>query len=263
MSNQLKLNGLNNTRDLCGMRGADGRKIRSGKLIRSGHLFFADASDLNVLKETVGMIVDFRTARERKEKPDPVIPGVRYMELPVLTESTAGITREEDSDRRAMTASMRDPDTANEYMCGMYRTIGSSDYCAKQYEQFVKLLLEEREKALLWHCTAGKDRAGFGAVIVQELLGVSREDIYEDYLMTNTYLKEEIDSLIGQLMEMLNSTGPQSEHAMRILFGAEPEYLNALYQALEETYGGMDRYLRDILHVSDEDRERLRELYLE
>jgi protein-tyrosine phosphatase len=165
MSNQLKLNGLNNTRDLCGMRGADGRKIRSGKLIRSGHLFFADASDLNVLKETVGMIVDFRTARERKEKPDPVIPGVRYMELPVLTESTAGITREEDSDRRAMTASMRDPDTAKEYMCGMYRTIGSSDYCAKQYEQFVKLLMEEREKVLLWHCTAGKDRAGFGAVI--------------------------------------------------------------------------------------------------
>ena len=263
MSERLKLNGLNNTRDLGGMRGADGRKIRRGKLIRSGHLFFADEADRDVLKKTVGVVVDFRTARERKEKPDPVIPGIRYLELPVLAESTAGISREEDSDRRAMTASMRDPATAREYMCGLYRTIGSSDYCAKQYEQFVKLLSEEREKAVLWHCTAGKDRAGFGSVIVQELLGVSREDIYEDYLMTNTCLKEEIDSLIGHLMEMLNSAEPKSEHAMRILFGAEPEYLDALYQALEETYGGIERYLRDILHVSDEDRERLRKMYLE
>ena len=263
MSKRLKLNGLNNTRDLCGMRGENGRKIRSGKLIRSGHLFFADAEDLKLLEDTVGTVVDFRTARERKEKPDPKIPGVRYIELPVLTESTAGISREEDSDRKAMTEAMKEPEAAKEYMCGLYRQIGSSDHCAGQYRKFVKLLLEEREKALLWHCTAGKDRAGICAVIVQELLGVSREDIYKDYLMTNKCLKEEINGLISHLMTILNSSGRENEHAMRILFGAEPEYLDTLYQALEETYGGMDRYLRDILHVSDSDRERLREMYLE
>lgn len=123
--------------------------------------------------------------------------------------------------------------------------------------------MKNEEKALLWHCTAGKDRAGIGAVIVQELLGVSREDIYKDYLMTNKCLKEEINGLISHLMTILNSSGRENEHAMRILFGAEPEYLDTLYQALEETYGGMDRYLRDILHVSDSDRERLREMYLE
>ena len=120
-----------------------------------------------------------------------------------------------------------------------------------------------KESATVEHCTAGKDRAGFGSVIVEELLGVSREDIYEDYLMTNVHLKEEIDNLLGELQKMMNLSDPASETAMRVLFGAEKEYLDTLYQAIDDTFGGMETYLRDVLQVSDEDRDRLRSMYLE
>lgn len=263
MSERIQLNGLNNTRDLGGMTGAEGRKVRRGRLIRSGHLFYADEADRAKLTDLVGVVVDFRTDREVKEKPDPVLPGVEAVHLPILTEQTVGISREEESDRHAGIRMMKEPETARAHMCNMYRMIGSSEFCASQYARFVKLLLEEREKAVLWHCTAGKDRAGFGSVIVEELLGVSREDIYEDYLMTNVHLKEEIDNLLGELQKMMNLSDPASETAMRVLFGAEKEYLDTLYQAIDDTFGGMETYLRDVLQVSDEDRDRLRSMYLE
>jgi protein-tyrosine phosphatase len=263
MAERIQLNGLNNTRDLCGIIGADGRKIRPGKLIRSGHLYYADESDRKKLSQLTEVIVDFRTEREREEKPDPELPDVEAVWLPILTESGVGISREKETDRKSMTEMMRDPDAAREQMCSMYRMIGSSSFCALQYEQFIRLLLKEHKRAVLWHCTAGKDRAGFGTVLIEELLGVDRETIFEDYLMTNVYLNDEINGLIVQLQEMMKSAGPVDETAMRILFGAEKEYLDALYQAIEETFGGMERYLHDTLHISEAERDRLRAMYLE
>ncbi|MBO5554370.1 MAG: tyrosine-protein phosphatase [Solobacterium sp.] len=222
-----------------------------------------DEADREKLSNLVGVIVDFRTDREVKEKPDPMLPGVEAVHLPILTEQAVGISREKEAERHAGIKMMREPETARAHMCNMYRMIGSSEFCASQYARFVKLLLEDREKAVLWHCTAGKDRAGFGSVIVEELLGVSRDDIYEDYLMTNACLKEEVDSLLGELQKMMNLSDPASETAMRVLFGAEKEYLDTLYQAIDDTFGGMDRYLRDVLQVSDADKEHLRCMYLE
>ncbi|MBQ1440106.1 MAG: tyrosine-protein phosphatase, partial [Solobacterium sp.] len=64
MSQKIQLNGLNNTRDLGGMTGAEGRKIRSGMLIRSGHLFYADDADRLKLSTLLGVVVVFRTDRE-------------------------------------------------------------------------------------------------------------------------------------------------------------------------------------------------------
>ena len=59
---------LNNTRDLGGMPGADGRRIKKGKLIRSGHLYFASPRDIECLSGKIGLIVDFRNKQEAAEK---------------------------------------------------------------------------------------------------------------------------------------------------------------------------------------------------
>ena len=71
ISQRLEFECLDNTRDLGGMITVDGRKIRPGKLIRSGQLFFASENDISRLKELVGAVADFRTDKEVSEKPDP------------------------------------------------------------------------------------------------------------------------------------------------------------------------------------------------
>ena len=65
-------------------------------------------------------------------------------------------------------------------MRSMYRKF-VGDYCVSRYSRFVQILLEDHDKAVLWHCSAGKDRAGVGAVIIEEILGVPRETIISDY----------------------------------------------------------------------------------
>ena len=60
----MNFEGLPNTRDLGGMRTADGRAIRPGKLIRSGALIEARGGDLAKLAELLDTVVDFRTPKE-------------------------------------------------------------------------------------------------------------------------------------------------------------------------------------------------------
>ena len=70
-------------------------------------------------------------------------------------------------------------------MIRMYRAF-AGDYAVKGYAEFVRLLLQGNKKAMLWHCTAGKDRAGTAAVIIEEILGIPREVIIADYLTTTS-----------------------------------------------------------------------------
>ena len=263
ISSRISFHKLNNTRDLGGMKTADGRTVRSGKLIRSGQLFFADEADVEKLSGLADTFVDLRSDREHTEKPDPVITGVRPVRLPIIEDLRAGITRDETSDASAVELLMHHPERAMAYMCNTYTGFCTGQYARTQYAKFVRILLEPHEKAVLWHCTAGKDRAGFAAVIVQEMLGISREDVREDYLQTNECLKEEIEDLVEWFHKKSGVSTPVTEKALRYLFCARPEYLDRLYQSVEETYGGFDGYLSRGLGITDEEREIFRERFLE
>ena len=64
---------LKNTRDLGGLTMQDGRNIKPGMLIRSSYLSIAPQHDLDLLTGAVSDIVDFRTAKEQQERPDPAM----------------------------------------------------------------------------------------------------------------------------------------------------------------------------------------------
>ena len=263
MSVRLSFNKLSNTRDLGGMHAADGRKIRPGKLIRSGQLYFADEKDRKKLADLADTVVDLRSAREQTEKPDPEIQGIRICHLPIIEDLRVGITRDETSDASAIELLMPYPEQAFAYMRSTYTGFCTGKFARAQYSRFVRILLEPHEKAVLWHCTAGKDRAGFASVIVQEILGVSRDDIRADYLKTNKCLKEEIEYLVNMFRQEPDTGSPESEKALRYLFSAWPEYLDSLYQSIEENYGDFDGYLSRGLGITDEEKAAVRSRYLE
>lgn len=264
MSKLLKLENLNNTRDLGGMETADGRRIRDGRLFRSGHLQKASEKDIQTLAAyDIGMIVDFRSSKENQEQPDPQVGTARYIHLPAEDEQLLGIERDSESEKSfadiLIDRVVENPDYAKEYMCGMYRRFISNAYTAGQYRKFVKLV-GECKQPILWHCTAGKDRAGFASVIMEEILGVQRELIRQDYLETNTYIQEESDRLIEMFSKMYKGYYPKKE--VRYFFSAEEAYLDALYNETEKVYGSFENYLKEALDVDEKMRERLKEKYL-
>lgn len=253
---------LNNARDLGGMTGADGRKIKYGKLIRSAQLIEASDADLVTLAEIIDTDVDFRTLKELFEAPEPRMAGVRYVHLPAVDDLMAGVTRDKQSDEEALRMLMVAPDLARDYMCMLYENLLTQTYSSRQYEKFVRLLMEDHEKAVLWHCTAGKDRAGFATIIILEILGVSRDQIMEDYLKTNPSMEGEIQRLT-QMMTARGADPKTSEQAVRYLWGALPEYVETIYKKADEVYGGFEGYIRGGLGISDAEKELLRKRYLE
>ncbi len=263
MSRRIEFEKLLNTRDLGGMRTTDGHRIRPGKLIRSGHLVAASEKDQQKISELAEVIVDFRSDRECAEREEPMIPGTRYIRLPILEERKAGVTRDKESYEEVRQTMLSDAEIARAYMMRTYGGFVTSEYSRGQYERFVRLLTEDRGKAVLWHCTAGKDRAGFGTVIVQEILGVSREDIFADYLMTNVCLEPEIQGIIGHIREKTGFMSPEMEKGLRYMFAAWQEYLEAAYDTAAENYGDFRGYIQNGLHITEEEQQILRTIYLE
>lgn len=259
----LKFDNLHNIRDLGGIQTKDRRKIRRGRLIRCGHLSNLSDSDHFLLSQMLSVVVDFRTRQERSKQPDQEIEGVEYHHIPVVDSLTAGISREEEADRGAVAILLHRPADAKQYMCDMYSSFALGEYAVSQYAKFVRLLTEDHERAVLWHCTAGKDRAGIATVIILELLGVPREEVIADYLYTRECLAEEMRRLSTRIKKEEGTVSPLADEALSFLFGAEEEYILTFYRAVEQKFGNMSAYLSDGLGITRKEQERLRELYLE
>ncbi len=113
-------------------------------------------------------------------------------------------------------------------------------------------VLDAHEAPLVFHCTAGKDRTGFAAALILRSLGVSKDDVMQDYLLTNELLAVPDASRHGLTPEV-----------GAVLWRVQPEFLHAAFEAVQADYGGLEAYFREGLSLGPAERERLRELYLE
>lgn len=258
------LTGVENARQLGGYVGADGRKIKENVLLRTGKLAKATDADIERLDREYHLteVVDFRTAFERNAEPDPELSGVRNHHIGILDEEgaqTAGMAA-------AATGSGIDMKQAMEYiksgtMADMYVDIATNPVSMKGYARFFEILSDHGEGAILWHCSAGKDRAGFASVLILAALGVDRGTILDDYVLTNQYYQKMIDG-IEKHVRKLGFTDEEIRSAKAIA-GAEPQYLERAFDAVDRRYGSMDAYLENGLGLSVENRQKLQEIYLE
>ena len=136
-----------------------------------------------------------------------------------------------------------------ELMCDLYR--GFVRDHAGHFRLFFELLLAE-STPLVFHCSAGKDRTGFAAALILSALGVSRDVVFQDYMLTNLLWK--IDPL---------SMGNLPADVTAALGRAEEAFLAAAYETIDTEFGGMDHYLRQELGLQQPQRTRLFDLYLE
>ena len=279
MSTPLAFEGLSNVRDLGGMRTEEGRALRMGKLFRSDQLFSATQADREALDAmNIRVVIDFRSGIEREEKPDPELDGATNLHLPIIKDVRAGITRDKQSTRDIMKMIMSgqgaDPAVIDAYMANMYREFVTEPYANEQYARFVDAVMEALRAggSAMWHCTAGKDRAGFATAILLEALGVARDDIMADYLQTNECLAGVTKQLVGVLSSQVFSSGlvqQFDEHMIETMkaaldhfFRADESFLASAYAAAEEQFGSFDAFLAQGLGVDDAKREELCRLCL-
>ena len=248
------LRGAPNARDLGGLPTTDGRTVRPGLLLRSGELAGITEPDAQTLAGyPLRTVVDFRTDLEREQKPDRVLPGVQYVHCPIVQQAAAGLTREEHAD----------PYVAGReraFMCELYRSLVTQEFSIGHYRRFFALLLAQTDGALLYHCTAGKDRVGVGTMLLLTALGVDWPVIVENYLITNERMAASTDCLLTAVADY--DLSESEREVIRTFDRADAAFLTAARDAIAERYGSVDAFLSQALGVGAPERETLRARYL-
>jgi protein-tyrosine phosphatase len=142
-----------------------------------------------------------------------------------------------------------------------------SDFTA-QFGGLLRALIDAANRPLVFHCTQGKDRAGFGAAMVLSALGVPWETVVEDYLLSNHFRKEENDKMLGMIRSFAASQGgPNGEEIafsrVEGLLYVKEQSLQAAHAEIVERHGSVEAFLIEGLGCSAEELQRLRDDLLE
>ncbi len=257
---RIPLKGAPNTRDLGGYPAHGGKTIKPCRLIRSGALSGLTPEDMDTLCKThkLQRIIDFRTDAEVQNSPDPAIAGVSHIHLPMLENDIPGISAGKGSMESQFADFMKTDMDA--FLTGIYPQLIRSPYTQGQWQAFFDVLLASENGATLYHCTGGKDRVGTGTALLLSALGVEKELIVADFLKTNTLMKD----TIARSMEAMASTvpDPKMREAIGRLMGVQESFIRAVYDTLDNEFGGVKSYLEKQLALTPEKQERLRALYL-
>lgn len=248
----LPLEGAHNFRDLGGYETSDGRFVRWGRLFRSDELSqLTDADVAYVARLGIRWLCDFRSDEERAESPDRLpAESPPTVERLVITD---GDWSAAELRRRILAGEVDDLDAA-ELMKAANR--GFATTFRDRYTVLLDRLARPDTLPALIHCTGGKDRAGFGAAVVLLALGVPRETVMYDYLLTNHYTHARIERMLFVIrFASLFRTDPER---VRPLMGVDRDYLQAAFEVIDRDFGSDEAFLRDGLGLSEVERNALR-----
>lgn len=226
------LAGIDNFRDVAGTTTAystvDGGTLRGGVFYRSNALT-PTGSDLAVLNSlNISNVFDLRTPAEVAATPDTLPTGASYTNINII--GTASSASFMPTSAAAAVSMMQD----------MNRSFVTDGGVRSRFAQLFRDLASS-EDAALFHCTAGKDRTGWTAAVLQTLAGVDSATVMSDYLATNTYTAARVSATLAQL----NKLSPAAAAIYAPLLGVEASYLQAGLDQVTASYGSMDNYLKE------------------
>jgi len=240
--------GVTNFRDLGGYPAAGGGRTRWGRIFRSDGLHMLAAGEMADYG-SLGLraVYDLRGDAERERHPDPF----HSVHLPLLS----AVAAPQAAPQRPSGASSRqDAAWGEQHLRDLYR--GMLEHAGPLFGRLLRGLAAPGGLPAVFHCTGGKDRTGTSAALVLELLGVPREHVLDDYVLTSRYRRREHQ---GESYESLLASGMPPEAAAGVL-GAPRWAMAETLSELDQAYGGVEAYLLGPAGVPAGTLERLREL---
>lgn len=249
------LEGVLNFRDMGGYKTHSGKSVKRHLFFRSANLAKMTAQDQEKFKQLgIKTIFDYRDDHEAEASPTPVMEGVQNIRVPAKG-----------------AAPFKMPGTAKieSLNFDFYRQI-DTDLFTKFYAQMpfnnpsfqrlMQLIKDEANLGLLHHCAVGKDRTGVGGALILLTLGVPRETILQDYLLTNGLLTP----MVAQMEKKLKAVYPEADLTVfHEVMSADEKYLQAVFDEINTRYESEGDFLHDQFGISEEIRTDLQAKYLE
>lgn len=248
-----KLASVANFRDVAGNDGAgyttaDGKHLERGIVYRSNALTATSDADKATLT-TLGLagVYDLRDTAEIANPlvggADKLPDGVEYKSIPI-----------QFADLIQLAQTIQSPEQGKQFMVDTNRSFVTD---AQRRAGFAQVLTDiaAGDGAQLFHCTSGKDRTGWTAMLLQSIAGVPAQTVMDDYLLSNTYLEATNQRTLAQISGAL---GPQAAANLTPVLGVDQSYLEAGLAQITTSYGTFDKYLTEGLGLSRETIDALK-----
>ena len=251
-----------NFRDVGGVRTASGQWIRMGILYRSGSLNnLTTTEDDEMTALGITHVVDLRTAAERAATIDKLAPGTDYVVDDVLAgnPTLSNITGAATALISGSNKSSATVAQAEGILTGLYKALPVLDTAKTGYGQlFTSAATLPAGQALVFHCTAGKDRTGWATAALELELGVPMSTVDADYLESNRYVLPEYKPVVANYV----AQGGKAKVIDAVL-GVQPRYLDTSLKVMDSVYGSVDGYFSKGLGLSPATVTALRHELLE
>ena len=237
--------GCFNFRDIGGYLNQDGKRIKKGLYFRAGRQDRMSNQDLSKLSNLkISTQIDLRRPDEVLEQGKGPLEamGAKYINIAVIPEG--------GSDQ-------------------LSRLVGDTGISGKRYLGYLEfgpttwlrlfgILANEDNLPVVLHCTAGKDRTGVSTAFLLSILGVSRDVIEADYLLTNLDTERQADFIER------NVGYPEGydREKMISIAGVPKDAMKVFLDGMESKWGSAVEYLQKI-GVTQEQMEAIRTNFLE
>lgn len=219
--------------------------VKPGLLFRSGTLHSWPESSRALLASQLGIktVFDFRSERERTRQPSPDIDGIETLWIPPTAPPSA-----------LMLDKFIDRGGAQGYT-DMYIEVATIH--APAYTALMRHLADRPGDAILFHCSAGKDRTGVLAAVLMKLAGVEDEVIAEDYIITRVGIEPQRD-MLTEILRAFYGGLPIDTPGFKGLCSVKAEFMREFLVKLEEKWGGAEGYVEKELGLSKEEIEKVK-----
>lgn len=236
----LKVEGGYNFRDLGGLITTEGKTIKKSLLFRTDELSALQPDDLALLAGyDVRTVVDFRTNEEREKSVDRIpVTCKNEVHLDILAANMDTFVAE----------IQKGTTNFKKILIDFYRELVLGQNAIDQFVKFFEILQNPVDTAVIYHCTAGKDRTGIATALILKALAVDWKEIESDYLLSNEFLKNKYASYLAQNPKYAD------------LFLVQSDYLKSAMDAIHEKYGSVEHYLTTVLKV---DIDLMKDIYTE
>jgi protein-tyrosine phosphatase len=232
-----------NFRDLGGYEAASGLRVRAGVLFRSDQLNRLMPAELDTLSSAgVRMIVDLRRGVERDVEATPELPNVQQRVADVLVDANIDLDGLPEGSWARVAAG-----GGADVMCDLYRGLVSLPGAQRAYAALLESVLAA-DGATVFHCMAGQDRTGWAAAVILTALGVRRELVLHDYLLSVRRLKVKHSRILAEDVVRL-ARYAVTEAELLPLYWVRTEYLDAAFRQVDKQFGSFENYLRTALNL--------------
>lgn len=226
---QIPVDGAHNVRDLGGYLTDRGTEIPLRRFLRSDCLHrLAPGGTERLLDEGLRCVVDLRTQAETAQNPSLFdgLKGVEYVNIPLF-----------DTLSPEALSAVKTPQTHP--LLPFY--VAAIDRRGPAVREILSRMSGVDQGAVLFNCTAGKDRTGIIAALLLGLAGVSDSDIINDYALT----EQLIPDLVAEFLALSRARGGDVE-SYATLLESPADTMDRMLSHIRTHHGSVHGYMDHI-----------------